>query len=153
MTVRGGARGSALADDDGSVLPLLIGATALALSLVLVVAGAASLYLERKRLLGLADAAARVGAEAFPLDAVEVGATNQLTVELAPTDVHHAVSVFLGEQSLSRFEALELVEAGSLDGRSATVTLTSWWRPPLLGPVLPEGLTIEATATARTVFH
>ena len=57
-------------DDEGSILPLTIFYGVLSLVLILLVVAATSLYIERKRLFTLADGAALVGAEAFPLDAV-----------------------------------------------------------------------------------
>ena len=67
-----GCGGAALrdraADDTGSTLPLVIFYGFLALALVLIVAAASSLYLERKRLFTLADDAALVGAESFDLE-------------------------------------------------------------------------------------
>ena len=45
-----------------------------------------------------------------------------------------------------------LEEATTRDGESATVTLSSIWRPPLVTVFFPEGWRIEATATARAVF-
>ncbi len=42
-------------------------------------------------------------------------------------------------------------QATTLDGRSATVTLSAVWRPPVVAPFFPDGIRIDATATARTV--
>jgi hypothetical protein len=39
-----------------------------------------------------------------------------------------------------------------LDGRSATVTLSALWRPPIVSLLVPEGIPIEVTAVARSVF-
>ena len=39
-------------------------------------------------------------------------------------------------------------EATSPDGESATVTLSAIWRPPIVTVLFPEGLRIDATATA-----
>ena len=59
--------------DDGSILPLVLLGAFLGLTLIIVAIGATSLYLERKRLLSLADGAALAGAEAFDLAAVGPG--------------------------------------------------------------------------------
>jgi hypothetical protein len=45
-----------------------------------------------------------------------------------------------------------LEEATTRDGESATVTLSSIWRPPIVTVFFPEGWRIETTATARAVF-
>lgn len=137
--------------EEGSTIPLVIGFGVLALLLVLVVAAASSLYLERKRLFTLADGAALVGAEAF--DLADVTATpDGLRAELEPAEVRAAVSEYLAGTATGSFEALALESATSLDGRSATVTLSAIWRPPVVTVLFPEGLRIETTALARSVF-
>jgi hypothetical protein len=140
-----------LRDDDGSTMPLVAGFGALALALVLVAAAASSLYLERKQLFTLADGAALVGAEAFDLGDVTVDADGP-TVVLDPADVRRDVAAFLASTPNGGFEGLVLEEATSRDGESATVTVSSIWRPPIVTVFFPEGLRIEATATARAVF-
>jgi hypothetical protein len=62
------------------------------------------------------------------------------------------VSDYLGGNPIGKFESLRLVDATTVDGLSATVTVSSIWRPPIVTVFLPEGLRIEATATARSVF-
>ena len=144
-------RRARLRDDEGSTLPLVVAFGMLGLALVLVAAAASSLYLERKQLFTLADGAALVGAEAFDLDDVDVaGGTPELRLD--PADVHRDVAAFLASTPNTGFEALVLEEATSPDGRSATVTVSAVWRPPLVTVFFPEGLRIEATATARAVF-
>lgn len=138
-------------DDEGSTLPLVAGFGALALALVLVAAAASSLYLERKQLFTLADGAALVGAESFDLGDVTLGAGNP-DVRLDPADVRRDVTAFLAGTPNGGFEGLVLEEATSRDGESATVTVSSIWRPPVVTAFFPEGLRIEATATARAVF-
>jgi hypothetical protein len=140
-----------LRDDDGSTMPLVAGFGALALALVLVAAAASSLYLERKQLFTLADGAALVGAEAFDLGDVTVDADGPRVV-LDPADVRRDVTTFLASTPNGGFEGLVLQEATSRDGESATVTVSSIWRPPIVTVFFPEGLRIEATATARAVF-
>lgn len=142
---------SALRADDGSTLPLVAGFGALALALVLVAAAASSLYLERKQLFTLADGAALVGAEAFDLGDVRV-VGGRPGVELDPRDVLRDVRGFLASSPNGGFDGLVLEEATTRDGESATVTLSAVWRPPIVTVFFPEGLRIEATATARAVF-
>jgi uncharacterized membrane protein len=138
-------------DESGSILPLTIFYGFLALVLILLVVAATSLYLERKRLFSLADSAALAGAEAFTLDggAVTAGGARP---SLQSRDVASAVDAFLAAAPSDEFTGLEVVEAASHDGRSATVTLSSYWRPPLVTLLVPEGLRIEVTARARSVF-
>lgn len=137
--------------DDGSILPLIAFFAAFTLALILVVVGATSLYLERKRLLTLADGAALVGAEAFELDDVEPGA-GRLSLTLSDESVRSAVEVYLAPPVVEGFEGLRLERAESVDGRSATVALSAYWRPPVLTIVLPEDLRIDVESTARSVF-
>lgn len=140
-----------LRDDEGSTLPLVAGFGALALALVLVAAAASSLYLERKQLFTLADGAALVGAEAFELSDVQV-VDGTPRVELDPADVQRDVTRFLAETPNGGFDGLELVSATTPDGESARVTLSAIWRPPIVTVFFPEGMRIETTATARSVF-
>ncbi|MEO8094699.1 MAG: pilus assembly protein TadG-related protein [Pseudolysinimonas sp.] len=140
-----------LSGDDGSVLPLICFYGALALLVTLIVASATSLYLERKRLFTLADGAALVGAESFTLADVSVTPSGP-RVELKPAQVRSAVRKYLDGNPIGRFESLSLDEATTLDGRSAQVTVSAVWRPPVVTLFVPEGLRIDATAVSRTVF-
>ena len=132
--------------DDGSMLPLTILYGVLGTLVVLVVIAATSLYLERKRLYTLADGAALAGAEAFVLDTAAARPT------LTSPDVAAAVSDYIEAAPTAGFEALRLERAESPDGRSATVQLSSYWRPPLITLVVPEGIRLDVTAVARAVF-
>ncbi len=146
---------AAARDDEGSTLPLVIFYGFLALALVLIVAAASSLYLERKRLFTLADDAALVGAESFELDSVAVTGHGPRPV-LRPEQVRTAVTGYLagnptGAES-GEFEALVVERATTVDGASATVTVSAIWHPPVLTVFVPEGMRIDATAVARSVF-
>lgn len=140
-----------LRNDDGSTLPLTIFYGFLSLVLILGVVAATSLYLERKRLFTLADGAALVGAEAFTLD--EVTRTPQgFRPTLTDAEVSSAVGDYLASNPVDDFESLAVESAGTVDGRSATVSLSAYWRPPVLSLLLPKGLRLEVTAVARSVF-
>ena len=142
---------SRLADESGSTLPLIIFFGFLCLVLILLVVSATSLYLERKRLFTLADGAALVGAEAFMLDEVEL---TELGVRPKLTDAEVAVAVrsYVASVPATGFRGLTIERSETVDGRSATVTLSSWWHPPLMSPLVPEGLRIEVTSVGRSVF-
>ncbi|MBU1586613.1 MAG: hypothetical protein KKH51_01560 [Actinobacteria bacterium] len=142
---------NAITRDDGSMLPLTIFFGMLALLVVLIVVAATSVYLERKRLLTLADGAALVGAEAFDLDDVRVTAAGYRPT-LESTDVAAAVSAYLGTAPTAGLEGLQLERAETVDGRSATVELSAYWRPPVLTLFVPDGLRLEVTSVARSVF-
>lgn len=138
-------------DEEGSTLLLTIFYGVLSLALILLVAAATSLYLERKRLFTLADGAALVGAEAFELDDVQLTQLGP-RVTLQSADVASAVAQYVAANEPATLESVAIESAGSVDGRSATVTLSGYWRPPVLSLLVPEGLRIEVTAVARSVF-
>ncbi|MEQ1736043.1 MAG: pilus assembly protein TadG-related protein [Rhodoglobus sp.] len=137
--------------DGGSTLPLTIGFGILCLALILVVVAATSLYLERKRLFTLADGAALVGAEAFTLDAV-AATPDGYRPTLKAADVASAVTTYLAAIPALSFDSLTVERATTDDGRSATVTLSAVWHPPVLQLLAPQGVRVEVTARARSVF-
>ncbi|TDW31042.1 pilus assembly protein TadG-related protein [Cryobacterium psychrophilum] len=136
--------------DEGSTLLLTIFYGFLSLALILVVVAATSLYLERKRLFTLADAAALAGAEAFQFGTVERGTTD-VDRALDAADVQAAVTGYLALPH-EDFEGLTMTQAVSTDGHSATVSLSAWWRPPVLTLFIPDGLPVNVTAVARSVM-
>ena len=155
-------------NDEGTLLVLMIFYGFLSLVLVLLVVAATSLYLERKRLFTLADGAALIGAEAFELGDVAV-TTDGPRARLQSKEVTAAVRNYLfgaetgietgvdgaGVNSgadTAAFESLELESAESTDGRSATVRLSSYWRPPVLSLFVPDGIRLDVTAVARSIF-
>lgn len=137
--------------DDGSTLPLVLFFAFLGVVVVLLVTAATSLYLEKKRLFTLADGAALVGAEAFDLDAVQLTPDGPRPL-LVSADVASAVAEYVTLHPAADFEALGIDAAFSPDGRSATVTVSATWRPPVVTLFVPDGIRIDATATARSVF-
>jgi hypothetical protein len=144
-------RRSRLSEEDGSILPLTIFYGFLSLVLILLVVAATSLYLERKRLFVLADGAALVGAEAFELDEV-VQTPGGWRPTLETSDVAAAVADYVATSPAADFDALSIDEATTVDGRSATVTLSAYWQPPVFSLLVPEGFRLEVTAVARSVF-
>ncbi|TPW75912.1 pilus assembly protein TadG-related protein [Schumannella soli] len=138
-----------LRDEDGSTLPLIAAFAALALALILVVAAASSLYLERKRLFTVADGAALAAAESFDLD--DEGGEDRAGPQLDDVRVRAAAEDYLASAP-SPVDDTALESAATPDGRSAVVRLSGYWRPPLLSLAVPEGLRIEVTARARSVY-
>jgi len=145
-------RAQSLSSEEGSTLPLIIFYGFLSMVLVLLVIAATSLYLERKRLFTLADGAALVGAEAFDLEQV-TREDGVVELHLQTADVASAVSDYVEQSPGVDFDSLRIENAESVDGRSATVALSASWKPPVLTLVLPEGIRIEVTAVARSVFE
>jgi len=138
-------------DDGGSTLLLTIFYCFLGLSIVVVVALATTLYLERKRLFTVADGAALAAAEAWRLETVRLDG-DRLAIELDSAEVRAAASAYIAEAA-GDLDDLELVRAASDDGRTATVTLRSVWHAPLHTELVPLAVPIEVTVTARSVFH
>jgi hypothetical protein len=139
------------AGDDGSTLLLTIFYCFLGITIVVVVASATTLYLERKRLFTVADGAALAAAEAWALDSVQVDG-DRLAIELDDADVRRAAAEYL-DDAASDLDDVVLVRAASDDGRSATVTLRAVWRAPIHSELVPVAVPIEVTVTARSVFH
>ncbi|PXA70706.1 pilus assembly protein TadG-related protein [Cryobacterium arcticum] len=138
--------------DDGSTLLLTIFYGFLALLVVLIVTAATSLYLERKKLFTLADGAALAGAESFTLDAVAID-SGELHAALTTPEIRVAATGYLTAAPHPDLDELVLTRADTADGQSATVTLRAWWRPPVFTLFVPDGLPVEVTAVARSVFH
>ena len=141
----------AAGDETGSTLLLTIGYCVLGLAIILVVASATTLYLERKRLFTLADGAALAAAEAWALDSVRVD-EDRLALDLTDADAQRAAGEFLAD-AVTDLDDVVLVSATSADGRSATVTLRSIWHAPISTDLVPVAVPIEVTVTARSVFH
>ncbi len=149
-----GKRGSG---EEGSTLILIIFSAALSLALILGVSAATSLYLERKRLLTLADGAALAASESFDLSSVGANdAGGMVRPVLTNAAVSQAAQQYIARAranaSDSRLEDLTLSKAVTEDGRSATIELASFWRPPVVSLFLPEGVRIDVESTARSVF-
>lgn len=142
---------ASFADESGSTMPLVIFFLFLGIVVIIAVTAATSLYLERKRLLTIADGAALAGAEAFELSAVTATADG-LRTKLDPGDVRTAAEGYLAAAPTGPLKDLRLESAGSPDGRSADVVLSAWWRPPVVSILLPDGIRLEVESTARSVF-
>jgi len=139
-TVRRGIR-----EEEGTILPLVLGYALLALAAVFVCVCATDLYLAQKRLDGLADAAALAGADGFTL-VVEDGAPR---AELTSAGVREQASALFATASIDA----ALVSATTPDGVSARVVAAAVWHPPVVSLFVPEGVPLEATATSRTALR
>lgn len=140
------ARLRALAgDDDGSILPLILGYVLLAIAVILVCTCATDLYIAQKRLDSLADAAALAGADGFTLEAADGRVHAELTDEKVREQADAVVAAVAQEARITY--------AGTPDGVSARVTVSMVWHPPMLSPFVPEGVPLESTATTRTALR
>ena len=144
--------------DEGQVLLLSLVYGLIAVLLVLVVVSASAVHLERKRLLGLADAAALDAADALDEDRyfalVEAGEP-VTSVPLSDATVRAEASGYLVRQgAAARFVGLGIgAGTGSPDGETAVVVLTAR-ALPLLPSVVTErweaGVPLRVTARARS---
>lgn len=137
--------------DRGSTIPLFIFFVFLGLSVIAVVASATSLYIERKRLFTLADGAALAASESFSLAQLSRTA-ERIDIHLGSTQVQQAAREYLS-QAASELTQPRILAAASPDGQSARVTIAAEWAPPLLSELIPWRLTLNVTASARTVFR
>ncbi|CEA08630.1 hypothetical protein BN1051_01987 [Arthrobacter saudimassiliensis] len=142
--------GSGSAGDEGQVTVLALGYAVLTLLVVTVVLGVSAVYLEHKRLLSLADAAAVAAAGSFTLAQETSGATGP-GVRLQSERVQAAAREHLARSpEAERFSGLTLGPGtGSPDGRTAVVELTAAAHPPLVNFLVPAGIQIEAISDAR----
>ncbi|QCR20672.1 hypothetical protein C1N71_05230 [Agrococcus sp. SGAir0287] len=137
-------------DERGSTLLLTIFYGALALALIVLVVAATALLVERRRLFTLADGAALHGAEAFALSQVAFDGESP-SPRLADDAVEEAAAAWLASAP-TELEEVRLVAAQSLDAQTAEVTVAAAWRPPIVSLLLPEGIPLDVTVTARSVF-
>ena len=149
---RPGKVGRDLRTDDGSTILLTIGFAAVTLAVVLVGIAATSLYVEHKRLLGLADRLAATAAESFSIDDVVMLPDGSFRPVLDDDAVASSARATLAAEGPGVLTGVEILEAVTPDGRGAEVSLASEWRPPMLTLFVPAGVRIEATASARSVF-
>lgn len=132
-------------DDEGSILPLLLGYVVLAIAVVFVCTCATDLYIAQKRLDSLADAAALAGADGFTLVAEGAGVRAELTDDGVREQASAIITALASDA--------ELISASAPDGVSAQVTVGADWRPPLISAFVPAVVSLEATATSRTALR
>jgi len=138
--------------EEGSVLPLVVVLFTVAAGFVVVAAAATSLHLERLRLLTVADGAALAGAESFAVADVAVRG-DEVVPALRPAPVRRAVAEYVREADRGGLEGLAVVRATTDDGRRAVVVLRAVWRPPIAGPLLPDGVAVTVTSSAAARFR
>ncbi len=134
----------------GELLVLIIGYVLLSLLVITAVTAASSLYLEHKKLLSAADGAAVAAADSFTLGQVS-GGSGAPAAALTSGQVANSANRFLSESgAYARFDNLGVGAAtGSADAHSAQVTLTAVAHPWLVSYLIPAGVPISASSTAR----
>ena len=132
-------------DDEGSILPLILGYALLSIALIFACVCATDLHIAQKRLESLADAAALAGADGFLLVVDGESVRAELTDSGVLEQAEAVVAAMPGEAVLA--------SADAADGVTARVTVRSVWHPPLFSPFVPDGVPLEATATSRTALR
>jgi Putative Flp pilus-assembly TadE/G-like len=137
--------------EDGQVMVLIIGYVLLTLLLVTVVAAVSSVYLAQKRLLSIADGAALAAADSYTLQQVSSAAGAPGTV-LTREQVRAAVAAYLQRNdAVSDLRGVGIdAGTGTMDGRSAQVSLSAVAHPLFLNFLVPDGIAVTATSTARS---
>ncbi len=146
-----------LRDDGGSILPLVLGYATLTIAAVFVGVCATSLHLAQTRLDGLADAAALAGADGFTIALggdSGGGSGRGGDAPIVRASLHDRGVL---EQATAIVDAAavdaQIVAAGTPDGVSARVTVTTVWHPPLVSMFVPDGVRLESTSTSRTLLE
>lgn len=142
---------SSLRSDEGSSLILIIFAGVISLAVVLGVMAATSLYIERKRLLSVADAAALSAAESFSLASASYS-QGKVSVGLTSPQVVSAVRTYLLALPPTVSQDIQIQQALTVDGKTAFVSLSSSWNAPVYSLFFPEGVRITVSSHARTVI-
>ncbi|WP_426996313.1 pilus assembly protein TadG-related protein [Pseudarthrobacter sp. N5] len=138
-------------DEDGQMIVLIIGYVLLALLVTTVVTGISSVYIEHKKLLSMADGASLAAADSYTLGQVESSGGSPTAV-LHGDRVRNVTADFLNRNgAFERFNGLVVTSAtGSADGSTAVVILGAAVHPPVVNFLVPDGIRIEATSTARS---
>lgn len=130
---------------------MILGYVMVALLVATVVIGISAVYLEHKRLLSLADGASLAAADSYTLGEVETqGGGPSAVLNLAR--IRSVAADFVARSPASRrFNNLDVGGAtGTPDGSTAVVVLTAAVHPPVVNFLVPGGIPIEATSTARS---
>jgi len=137
MTRRVLMRSARPTGDSGTVMLLVIGLVAIAVSLIAVVTDVSSLWLTRRSLGDAADAAAIAAAQAVDLDAVYGGTTKTArdgvaVLPLDRTQVRTRVMRYVRDAKLaSSFSHFQVMSVRT-DGDSVVVVLKARARPPFM---------------------
>lgn len=133
------------------MLVLSIGFIVIALLVATVVTAASSVYIEHKKLLSMADGASVAAADSFTLGQLETAAGTPTAVLNSGRVRGAAVDYLNRNEAFARFSSLAVAPAtGSPDGSTAVVVLSAAVHPPVVNFLVPDGIRIEATSTARS---
>ncbi len=138
--------------DHGQVLVLTIGVVVLAVLLILVVASAAQVHLEHKKLVALTDLLAIEAADAIT-DEVYYGSEGDARLRLTGAAVREAVEDYLAQHpgETRGWRQVQIQEATATGPRTARVSMAARVRPAATAWVLAawsDGVVITATSSA-----
>jgi hypothetical protein len=135
--------------DRGSTLPLVAGLFALCGVVVVGIIGSTDLALTRTELQTVADGAALSAAGSITPSTVVLDGS-RLLIRLSDSTVRRDASAYLRASAVT---GVRLVSARTPDSRTAVVTISRVWKPPMVSEFLPYRLTLSATARARSVLR
>ena len=138
-------------DESGQSMILIIGMVAIALLVISVVLAATSVNAQARKLLSVADGAVAAAADNFELNA---DGAQEATLQLNPARVRAAASKYIADVGAgSQFGNLHIISA-SVQGDTLTahLKLGAVVHPPIIGWIVPAGVSISVEAKARTLL-
>jgi uncharacterized membrane protein len=130
---------------------LIIGYVMLALLVSTVVMAASSLYIEHKKLLSLADGASVAAADSYTLGQVETAGGTPSALQNGDRVRNVAADYLSRNGAFGRVDGLAVAPGtGTPDGSTAVVVLSATVHPPVVNFLIPDGIAIAATSTARS---
>lgn len=144
-------------DDDGNISVLTLGFVVLTMLVLLVVAAATAVHIQRLRLTHLADEMALDAADALDLPTYYAGEsplpTDRAAIDVAQARMEAAVLEHLRRSDPVHREGVRIVSVSTPDGATAVVTISQVIHPLFpLEPLAPfaDGIEIRVTGSART---
>lgn len=137
--------------ESGQSMILIIGMVAISLLAISVVLAATAVNVQAHKLLSVADGAVAAAADNFELSA---GGGEIASLRLQPSEVRNAAEKYLADiDARAGFSNLRIVSAGvEPDGVTAHVRLGAVVHPPIIGWVVPRGVSIHVESHARTLL-
>lgn len=135
--------------EEGSITPLLIGLCVILILIATVIVNITSVYIEHKRLQSLADQMSSAAAQQV------TGLSNdgeKPAVQLTDSSVQACVTQTLQTSGASAdFTQLTVAApTGASNQNTAQVSLSAYARLPMLSLIMPDGVPISATSSARS---
>lgn len=146
---RRSARRRRVTGDDGSVLPLVVGAVVVVVTLVTVVTDVGALWLQRRSLQATVDGAALAGAQSLDLASFYAdGAQGDLRLDARTARIR--VRAYTASLPSARRLTSFRLTAVTVDTTTVTVRANAVARLPFLSWVTGRGVTLVAQASARS---